>query len=68
MSLLMPDCRETHRLVAEGLDRDLRMTERLRMRMHLAMCKSCTNFLRQMRLLRSAVRQFPGPDVRELDR
>ena len=64
MSWLMPDCKESHRLAAEGLDRDLTRTERMRLRIHLAMCASCTNFTRQMNLLRTAIRNFPGPDER----
>lgn len=64
MSWLMPDCKETHRLAAEGLDRELNRTERMRLRIHLAMCAGCTNFTRQMNLLRVAIRSFPGPDQR----
>lgn len=64
MSWLMPDCKETHRLVAEGMDRSLRPVERMRIRVHLWMCASCTNFSGQMEMLRSAIRKYPGPDGR----
>lgn len=62
MSRMMPDCKETHRLVSEDLDRKLSLAERMRMRVHLAMCAGCTNFLGQMKLIRAAIRKYPGPD------
>lgn len=56
---LKPTCREVHRLVSEGMDRELSVVERLRMRMHLMVCEACTRFNGQMSLLRSAMRGFP---------
>lgn len=61
MSRMMPDCKETHRLLSEGMDRELRLSERMRARLHLTMCAACSNFLDQMTLIRMAVRKFPGP-------
>lgn len=57
-----PTCREVHRLVSEGLDRDLSMVERTRMRLHLMVCGACTRFNGQMSLLRRAMRTMPPPD------
>lgn len=54
-----PTCREVHRLVSEGMDRDLSLVERVRMRLHLMVCAACTRFNRQMDLLRRAMRQGP---------
>jgi predicted anti-sigma-YlaC factor YlaD len=59
---LKPTCREVHRLVSEGLDRDLSLVERMRMRMHLVVCDACRNFGGQMALLRRAMRQLTIPD------
>lgn len=59
---LKPTCREVHRLVSEGLDRDLSFIERSRMRLHLMVCDACTRFNGQMSLLRKAMRSFP-PDA-----
>jgi predicted anti-sigma-YlaC factor YlaD len=61
-----PTCREVHRLVSEGLDRDLTLIERTRMRLHLMVCQACTNFSAQMALIRRAMRKLganddPGP-------
>lgn len=55
---LKPTCREVHRLVSEGLDRDLTLVERTRMRLHLMVCHACTNFNAQMALIRRAMRKL----------
>lgn len=55
-------CREAHRLVSEGLDRDLSLFERMRVRMHLTACDACTNFNGQMLLLRKAMHNLSIPD------
>ncbi len=59
---MMPSCREVHRLVSEGMDRDLTLVERTRMRVHLVVCEACTRFNGQMGLLRRAMRQMPPDD------
>ena len=60
---LMPTCREVHRLVSEGMDRELSLVERARMRVHLVICRACTRFNGQMSLLRRAMRAMPPADV-----
>ena len=52
-----PTCREVQQLVSEGLDRHLSLIERARLRLHLVVCESCTNFNGQMALLRQAMRR-----------
>ena len=59
---MKPDCREVHRLVSEGMDRDLSLVERLRLRLHLLVCTACTRFSEQMALLRGAMHAFPPDD------
>ena len=49
-------CREVTRLVSDSMDRRLPLGTRVRVGMHLAMCRFCSGFARQMRLLRQAVR------------
>ena len=61
MDGIKPTCREVHRLVSEGMDRDLTLVERTRMRLHLVVCEACTRFDGQMNLLRRAMRSGP-PD------
>lgn len=52
-------CREISKLVSESMDRDLPVRTRIGLRMHLAMCRMCSGFARQMRLIRRAVREAP---------
>jgi predicted anti-sigma-YlaC factor YlaD len=59
---LNPTCREVHRLTSEGLDRDLSLVERARMRLHLLVCEACRNFTTQMQLLRQAMRRLAHGD------
>jgi hypothetical protein len=56
-SLVRLTCKEAHRLVAEQLDRELPLGERLRVRLHLFACTSCTRFNRQMQFLREAMKR-----------
>ncbi len=56
----MDNCKQITRLVSEELDRELTLAERLRVRFHLMMCAGCTNFARQMQVLRNAARRFAG--------
>ncbi|MFC3107898.1 zf-HC2 domain-containing protein [Undibacterium arcticum] len=62
----MATCKEIHRLVSEGLDRDLSVIERTKMRLHLLICDACTNFSGQMQLIRKAMHkmaQLDEPDA-----
>ena len=56
-SLVRLTCKEAHRLVAEQLDRELPLGDRLRVRLHLIACTSCTRFKRQMQFLREAMKR-----------
>jgi predicted anti-sigma-YlaC factor YlaD len=52
---MMLSCKQVTRLISQGLDRDLGFTERVRLRVHLAICEGCTNFSTQLTLLRQAM-------------
>ena len=56
--MMFPSCKEVSHLVSQGLDRRLGFGERLRLRVHLAICDGCANFKRQMDFLRAAVNRF----------
>jgi predicted anti-sigma-YlaC factor YlaD len=56
---IKPTCREVHRLVSEGLDRELSLVERARMKIHLLICQACRNFEGQMEFIRQAMRRMP---------
>jgi hypothetical protein len=53
-------CRETTRLVSQGLDRELAFGERVALRVHFAICLGCRRAGRQMKFLRRAVRVLPA--------
>lgn len=61
---MMLSCKETTRLVSQGLDRELAFGERVALRLHLAICIGCRRAGRQMRYLREAVRKLAEVDVR----
>jgi Putative zinc-finger len=51
---MLLSCKQVARLVSQGLDRDLGFTERVRLRVHLAVCNGCTNFQEQLRIIRES--------------
>ena len=51
-------CKETTRLVSQGLDRELAFGERVALRVHFAYCLGCRRAGRQMSFLRRAVQQL----------
>ena len=51
-------CRETTRLVSQGLDRELAFGERVALRVHFAICLGCRRAGRQMKFLRRALREL----------
>lgn len=66
----MRSCKEVSELVSQALDRELRLRERLAVRMHLLACRGCARFERQVRFLRLAARAYatralePAPPLR----
>ena len=52
---MMLSCKQVTRLVSQGLDRELGFADRVRLRVHLAICDGCTNFSKQMHFLRKAL-------------
>jgi hypothetical protein len=54
----MLSCKDVTHLLSEGQDRKLALSERLSLEMHLAMCKGCSNFKKQMTFLRTACRHY----------
>jgi len=51
-------CRDVTRLVLEGEDRHLRLSERLGVRVHMLICKACPKFARQVQFMRGAMGQW----------
>ena len=51
----MLTCKDASQLISEGQDRKLDLRERIGLRLHLWMCKSCRLFEKQLGLLRQAL-------------
>jgi predicted anti-sigma-YlaC factor YlaD len=54
----MLNCHNATRLMSEKLDRKLGLQESIRLRIHLMMCKGCSNFDEQMESLRQLTRAY----------
>ncbi|HRF74259.1 MAG TPA: zf-HC2 domain-containing protein [Accumulibacter sp.] len=54
----MLTCREVTLLLSQAQDRKLSTVQGVRLRLHLAICKGCANFSKQMDYLRQACRLF----------
>ena len=61
---MMLSCKQVTRLVSQGLDRELGFSERVRLRVHLAICDGCTSFRDQMAFLREAMARLADPPPR----
>lgn len=54
----MLTCQEVTRLLSESQDRKLSVPEKLKLEMHLAMCRGCKAYRGQMTFLRAACRRY----------
>ena len=54
----MLSCKEVTELCSQELERPLRLGERMSVGTHLMMCTGCTNFRKQMALLRVVARTY----------
>jgi len=50
----MLSCKEVNRLMSQELDRKLSWGERIELKLHVSMCDGCSNFRKQMSVVRSA--------------
>lgn len=64
---LMRNCKEVTALVIAREDRDLPWAERAALRVHMAMCKACPRFERQVLTMRNAMKQWRGYADEEAD-
>ena len=56
--IIMPNCKETSRLVSDAMDRRLPLFRRLLLRLHLRMCKYCRRFEQQLLKMREISRRL----------
>lgn len=63
----MMDCHDATFLMSQGRERKLTFSERMKLRLHVGMCRGCANFERQLPLLSAAARQLAeGPEQRDV--
>lgn len=63
----MLTCKELVAHSSDFLDGQLGLRKRLSVRAHLAMCRHCRRFIRQMRLSQAVLRKLPQGKSAELD-
>ena len=51
-------CRQAHRVISEAMDRDLQVMEDVKVRLHVRKCACCAEFVKQLDLMRSAMRRL----------
>ena len=54
----MMNCKQATQLMSQSQDRKLTLKERAHLKFHLVMCSGCTNYNKQMMLIRNAMKQF----------
>jgi hypothetical protein len=59
---LMRTCKEVSAMVVAREDRQLNTSEQLALRLHMAMCKACPEFERQILTMRNAMKQWRNYD------
>lgn len=58
----MKTCREATELASRALDERLSLSNRMALRLHLAICKNCTRFNRQLQDMRRLFREETAAD------
>jgi hypothetical protein len=53
--LLTMSCDQASRLLSDGQDQPLCLTERTALRLHLYICRACRRYRRQLRILRDLI-------------
>ncbi|MBI1425642.1 MAG: zf-HC2 domain-containing protein [Gammaproteobacteria bacterium] len=64
----MISCRHASELMSQQLDRPLKLGEKLQLRAHLLICKSCPKTLEQFDILHQAGQHYPERLANQTDR
>lgn len=54
----MLNCKQASQLASRSMDEKLPLWKNMALQMHLILCRSCTNFTRQLYFLRKASRRY----------
>ena len=55
---LLLSCKDASALLSQSQERSLGPYQRFKLRLHLRLCDGCTNFLRQLEFIRTALRRY----------
>ena len=58
----MLSCKDVSRLLSEAQERRLGLWERFNLKLHLMMCRGCTQFHKQLAFISTAMRRFRERD------
>ncbi|HEU5312256.1 MAG TPA: hypothetical protein VFU08_00420 [Candidatus Udaeobacter sp.] len=54
-----PTCPEVIRILSLGMDKDLPLITRIKLRIHYLMCSFCERYAKQLKYMRTVAREFP---------
>jgi hypothetical protein len=54
-----PTCPEIVRILSLGMDKDLPLITRIKLRIHYLMCSFCQRYMKQLKYIRQVSREFP---------
>ena len=54
-----PTCPEVVRILSLGMDKELSLVMRIKLRIHYLMCSFCERYMKQLKYIRQVSREFP---------
>jgi hypothetical protein len=54
-----PTCPEVVRILSLGMDKELSLMMRIKLRIHYLMCSFCERYMKQLKYIRQVSREFP---------
>ena len=57
LARITPPCRDVTRFASESMDRTLPLSTRIQLQLHYWICQACTEYRRQLLVLRQATRR-----------
>ena len=54
-----PTCPEVVRILSLGMDKQLSLMMRMKLRIHYLMCSFCERYMKQLKYIRQVSREFP---------
>ncbi len=56
----MMNCKHATSLMSQGQDRELTLAERMQLKVHLMICNGCSNYNKQLQLIRETMKHLGG--------